>query len=168
MTRSVRLSRAIEAFLRQMTADSRTPLSIESYRRQLMLLARALGDVPLSRLTPDHLSGYLASPMVHLKADGTPKQASTVNRAKSVIRAFFRWCEQTDLIERNPAAHVRLIIASTPATRHMTREEASRFLRTIRHARHPLAARDYALFATLAYTGIRLSDAIRLRPRERS
>jgi hypothetical protein len=80
-----------------MAADGRTLLSIQSYRRQLVLLTRAFGNVPLSRLTPDRLNGYLISPAVRMKADGTPKQASTVNRIKSVIRAFFRWCEQTRL-----------------------------------------------------------------------
>ena len=156
------LSRAIEAFLRQMAADGRTPTSIQSYRRQLVLLAQALGDVPLSRLTADRLNGYLISPAVQLKTEGMSKQASTINRAKSVIRAFFRWCDQTGLMKRNPAAHVRLAVASPPVARHMTRAEVSRFLRTIRDARHPLAARDHALFATLAYTGIRLSDVIYL------
>ena len=69
-----------------MAAYGRTSLSIQSYQRQLVLLARALGDVPLRRLTPDHLNGYLTSPPVQLKADGTPKQASTISRTKSVIR----------------------------------------------------------------------------------
>jgi integrase/recombinase XerC len=146
-----------------MAADGRTPVSILSYRRQLTLLIRALGDIPPSRLTADRLNGYLTSAAVQTKADGTPKQASTINRTKSVIRAFCRWCEQTGLIERNPAAHVRLAVTATPVTRHMTRDEVGRFLRTIQRSRHPLAARDHALFATLAYTGIRLSDVIGLR-----
>ncbi len=102
------LSRATEAFLRQMAADGRTPMSIHSYQRQLASFAQAVGDVPLRRLTPDHLNGYLTSPTVRLQVDGTPKATSTINRGKSVIRAFFRWCELTGLIERNPAAHVRL------------------------------------------------------------
>lgn len=156
------LSRAIKAFLRQMAADGRTPASVESYRRQLVLLTQALGDVPLSRLTPDRLNGYLSSPALQLKVDGMPKQTSTINGAKSVIRAFFRWCAQTGLLERNPAAHVRLALASFPVTRHMTRLEVGRFLQTIRQAHHPLSVRDRALFTTLAYTGIRLSDVIRL------
>ncbi|MBI4589701.1 MAG: tyrosine-type recombinase/integrase [Candidatus Rokubacteria bacterium] len=163
MTRHLCLSRATEPFLRQMAADGRTPLSIRSYQRQLLLLTRALGDVPLSRLTPDHLNGYLTSSAVQVKTDGTPKQASTINRTKSVIRAFCRWCDQTGLIERNPAAHIRLAMTSTPVTRHMTRDEVGRFLWSIQRSRHPLAARDHALFATLAYTGIRLSGVISLR-----
>jgi site-specific recombinase XerD len=146
-----------------MAADGRTSLSIKSYRRQLMLLIRALGVIPLSRLTPDRLNGYLTSPLAQMKADGAPKQASTVNRNKSVIRVFFRWCEQYGLVERNPAAHVRLATISPPVIRHMTRAEVCRFLQTIQQSRHPLAARDHALFATLAYTGIRLSDVSRLQ-----
>lgn len=163
MPRPSSLAQVIEPFLRQMTTDGRTPLSIQSYRRQLVLLTRALGDVPLSRLTPDRLNGYLSSPAVQMKVDGTPKQASTINRTKSVIRALFRWCEQSGLVERNPVAHVRLATISTPVTRHMTRAEVGRFLRTIQRSRHPLAPRDHALFAALAYTGIRLSDVIGLR-----
>lgn len=163
MTRYSFLSRAVEPFLRQMAADSRAALSIRSYRRELLLLTQATNGVPLSRLTPDLLNGYLTCPRVQQKVDGTPKQASTVNRTKSVIRAFFRWCQQTGLIERNPAAHVRLAVTVTPVTPHMTRAELARFLRMMRGSRHPLAPRDYALFATLAHTGIRLSDVIRLR-----
>lgn len=158
------LSQAIEPFLRQMAADGRAASSIRSYQRELLLLDQAVGDAPLNRLTPDRLNGYLASPGVQMKVDGTAKHASTVNRAKSVIRAFFRWCQQTGLIERDPAAHVRLAVTATPVTAHMTRRELNRFLGMIRRSRHPLALRDYALFATLAYTGIRLSDVIRLRP----
>lgn len=80
MPRPLCLSRAIEPFLRQMAADGRAPLSIQSYRRQLLALTRALRNVSLGRLTPDRLNGYLTSPAVQLKRDGTPKQASTVNR----------------------------------------------------------------------------------------
>jgi site-specific recombinase XerD len=118
MTRHLSLSRAIEPFLRQMTADGRTVLSIRSYRRELLLLAEGVADVPLSRLNPDRLNSYLTSAKVQLKADGTPKQASTVNRAKSVIRAFFRSCQQTGLIEQNPTAHLRLAVTATPVTPH--------------------------------------------------
>ena len=158
------LSQSIEPFLRQMAADGRTASSIRSYRRELLLLAQAVGDVSLKSLTPDRLNSYLTSSRIQLKVDGTPKQASTVNRVKSVIRAFARWCQQAGLTEHNPAAHVRLAVTAAPITPYMTRVELNRFLGMMRRSRHPLALRDYALFATLAYTGIRLSDVIRLKP----
>lgn len=101
------LSRAIKAFLRQMAADGRTPASAESYRRQLVLLTQALGDVPLSRLTPDRLNGYLSSPALQLKVDGMPKQTSTINGAKSVIRAFFRIPSQFEIVRCLPPSRIR-------------------------------------------------------------
>ncbi len=146
-----------------MAADGCASSSIQSYRRELASLTRGLGDLPLDCLTADRLNGYLTSRAVQMKGDGSPKQASTVNRAKSVIRAFFRWCKQTGLSRQNPAAHVRLACVPIPPARHFTHAEVGRFLGTIRRTRHPLAARDHALFATLAFTGIRLSEATRLQ-----
>jgi integrase/recombinase XerC len=156
------LSQAINAFLMQMAVDGRAALSIESYRRQLLTLARRIGDVAPEHVTPDRFNRFLVSPALLLSPSGTAKRPSSVNRAKSIIRTFFRWCEDTRVIERNPAAHLRLTATSTPIIAHMTRSEVERLLWTIQTAHHPLAVRDHALFATLAYSGIRLSSAIGL------
>ena len=156
-------SQATGPFLRQMAADGRARLTIGSYRRQLVALAEGFGDVPLSQITADRLNVYLASPAVLLKAEGAPKRVSTINRTKSIIRSFFRWSERAGFIDQSPAAYMRSAVASRPLTSHMTRSELERFLGTIRHARHPLAIRDYAMFATLAYVGIRLSEVIGLQ-----
>ena len=156
-------SQASGPFLRQMVADGRARLTIESYRRQLVALAEGLDDAPLRQITADRLNVYLASAAVMLKAAGAPKRVSTINRTKSIIRSFFRWCERAGFIEQSPAAHMRSAIASGPLTSHMTRTELDRFLGTIRHARHSLAIRDHAMFATLAYVGIRLSEVTGLQ-----
>jgi site-specific recombinase XerD len=163
MTKPLLLSHGLEPFLRQMAADGRAASSISSYRRQLQLLIEGLGDGPLAQVTPHQLNDYLTSPSVLSKADGVPKQTSTLNRMKSVVRMFFRWCQQTALVPQNPAVHIRLAVAPPSVMAHMTRQEVRRFLDTIRQGRNPLASRDHALFATLAYTGVRLSDAVRLR-----
>ena len=53
---------------------------------------------------------------------------------------------------------VRLSRRCAPRAGHMTHAELQRFLAGIARSRHRLAARDYALFSTLAYTGVRLSE----------
>ncbi len=63
-----------------------------------------------------------------------PKRASTVNRVKSVVQAFFGWCHKTGLIDRNPAAHIRLAAAGNTVTPHMMRVELARFLRVIQQS----------------------------------
>ena len=156
-------SQATGPFLRQIAADGRARLTIGSYRRQLVALAEGFGDVPLSQITADRLNVYLASPAVLLSPEGALKMVSTINRTKSIIRSFFRRCERAGRIKQNPAAHMRSAVASRPRTSHMTCTELERFLGTIRHARHPLALRDHAMFATLAYAGIRLSEVIGLQ-----
>ncbi|MBI2218790.1 MAG: hypothetical protein HYU51_16010 [Candidatus Rokubacteria bacterium] len=83
----VSVSEAIESFLRQMAADGRSRLSIESYRRLLVSLAGSLGEVRVGDAGLDELNTYLISATALLKADGTAKRTSTVNRAKSVIRS---------------------------------------------------------------------------------
>ena len=157
------LSQALGPFLRQVAADGRSRLTIESYRHQLVALAEGLDGVPLSQIGADRLNVYLTSPAVLLTSEGAPKRVSTINRAKSIIRSFFRWCQRAGLVEQNPAAHLRSAVACRPLMSHMTRAELERFLGTIRHARHPLAIRDHAIFATLAYTGIRLAEVIGLQ-----
>lgn len=164
MTKPLPLSRTLEPFLRQMAADGRTPSSISSYRRQLQLLIRGLGDGLLAQVTPHQLNDYLTSPSVVSKTHGVPKQTSTLDRTESVLRMFFRWCQQTALAPQSPAVHIRLAVAPSSVMAHMTRQEVRQFLDTIHRSRRYLASRDHALFATLAHTGIRLSDAVR-RPR---
>lgn len=157
------LTKFIESFLRQMAADGRSPGSIRSYRRELVFLSQFMGATPTRSITADLLNQYLTSSGVQAMLGGEPKQTSTINRTKSVIRAFFRWCQQTGVLKKNPAAYIRLVVAAAPPTPFMTRTEIARFLHTIGESRNPLAARDYALFGTLAYTGIRLSEVVRVR-----
>ncbi len=64
MSHPLYLSQAVEPFLRQIAADGQMRSSISSCRRQSHLLIEGLGD-------------------------GTPQQASTVNRVKSVLEMFF-------------------------------------------------------------------------------
>ncbi len=157
------LTRAMESFLRQMAADGRSPGSIRSYRRELIFLSQFLGTISTRSITVDILNKYLTSSGVQTMQGGEPKQTSTINRTKSVMRAFFRWCQQTGVLKQNPAAHIRLVVTAALPTPYMTRTEIARFLHTISESRNSLAARDYALFATLAYTGIRLSEVVRVR-----
>ena len=92
-------SQATAPFLQQMAADGRARLTIESYRRQIVALAEGLEDAPLSQITADRLNVHLVSPAVLLKAEGAPKRVSTINRTKSIIRSFFRWCERAGVIQ---------------------------------------------------------------------
>ena len=150
---------AVQDFLFQVGTNGRRRSSICSYARELDALTRHLGDPPLATITSDDVSRFLASPAARLRRNGTEKAGTTLNRTRSVIRTFFAWCEDGARISGSPAFFVRSSIERVPRAGHMTRRELQRFLFGIRHSNHRLAPRDHALFSTLAYTGVRLSEA---------
>lgn len=106
------------------------------------------------------VSRFLASAPARLRRDGREKAPTTLNRTRAVIRAFFAWCERTGRVDRNPAFLVKAS-PCRPPVRYLTRREIRHFLAGIRRSTHRLARRDHALFSTIAYTGLRLSEAAR-------
>lgn len=154
------LGQAIEEFLFQMSANGRRPSSVSSYARELDLLQRCLTGRPLAGITPSDVSRFLASSPARRRRDGREKAPATLNRTRAVIRTFFAWCEGTNRVDRSPAFLVKSS-PCTPPIRYLTRREVRHFLAGIRRSTHRLARRDYALFSTIAYTGLRLSEATR-------
>lgn len=154
------LGRAIEEFLFQMAANGRRPSSVRSYARELDLLRRSLTGRPLAEITTSDVSRFLASSPTRLRRDGREEAVTTLNRTRAVVRTFFAWCEGTKRVDRSPAFLVKSS-PCTPPIRYMTRREVRHFRAGIRRSPHRLARRDYALFSTIAYTGLRLSEATR-------
>jgi integrase/recombinase XerC len=154
------LGRAIDEFLFQLLANGRMPSSVTSYARELDLLRRYLAGRPVKGITTSDVSRFLVSPPVRARRDGREKAVATLNRTKAVIRTFFGWCESTKRTDGNPAFLVKGC-PCTPPIRYMTRPEVRRFLNEMRRSKHQLARRDYALFSTIVYTGLRLSEATR-------
>ena len=111
-------------------------------------------------ITTSDVSRFLVSPPVRARRDGREKSVATLNRTKAVTRTFFAWCESTNRTAGNPAFLVKAS-PCTPRIRYMTRPEIRRFLNEMRRSKHQLARRDYALFSTIVYTGLRLSEATR-------
>lgn len=149
----------IEEFLSEISANGRKASSVASYPRELDTLRRCLHDPPLARISAADVGGFLSSPAVRVKRDGREKAPTTMNRTRAVIRAFFSWCERTRRIERSPAFLVQCAPLCAPVVRYMSRRELQIFLARIKRSGHRLARLDHALFSTIAYTGVRLSEA---------
>ncbi len=86
--------------------------------------------------------------MVPLRCPGYPVSGQTGNR------------EELRFFDGNPVFLVRAS-PCTPRIRYRTRLEIRRFLSEMRRSTHKLARQDYALFSTIVYTGLRLSEATR-------
>jgi site-specific recombinase XerD len=82
---------------------------------------------------------------------------STVGRRLSTLASFYRYCEQEQLIERNPALNVRRPkVDYESRTLGLDRNELGAFLVQAGLG----SARDHALASLLALNGLRISEAL--------
>lgn len=80
---------------------------------------------------------------------------ATVMHRLCVIRSFYRYCEDEDLVVRSPASRVRLPRQNRESSTHgMTRAEITRFL--VASERNPT---QHAMICLLTLNGLRISEA---------
>ncbi|MGQ0550788.1 MAG: tyrosine-type recombinase/integrase [Armatimonadota bacterium] len=152
-TGALTLAGAIDAFLLSRTVSGCTARTCELYRTVLARFARAVAD-SLEACSPLAVQGYLS----RLREAVRPP---TAHLHFSKLRAFFRWCVESDVLSESP---VRGLTMKTPKTLPRVPEDD--------HVRRLLLAcdeevfegrRNRALVALLADSGLRIGEALRLR-----
>jgi len=74
------------------------------------------------------------------------------------LKSFYGWCEEEEVIDRNPASRVRLPTIEDHVQRpYLDRPEAARFLAAAQVTRIDLRLRDHALACILVLNGLRVS-----------
>lgn len=97
-----------------------------------------------------HLELYIRS----LEEQGYAR--STVARRVSTVATYYRWCFEEELIDRNPAVHVRRPkVDQESTTLGLDRSELGSFLVEAGCS----SARDHALACLLGLNGLRVSEA---------
>ena len=164
----MRLSEARERFDRQLRADGRSPHTVKSYLRALRMLTGWLRDDGLGvdpevdDVTPDHIARFVLSDVVALKAGGGTRSTLSTNHIKSSIRAFFRYLEETDVLDANPTRALRCRPTSQRVPDVLIDAEQGRLLDAI-GAQDALAARrDHVIFSVFLGTGIRIAALVGL------
>ena len=143
----------LDGFL-SLLASSRSPRTVEAYRRDLTQLAGWL-DRPVSSATTEDLERWVAQ----MRADG--RAATTVARRIAAVRSFFR--QQMLLGERkdNPAASLELPRRTRKLPRTLSPAEAERLIEAA-SGTTPRALRDRALVELMYGAGLRVSEALGL------
>lgn len=117
-------------------------------------------DIPVLEARRPHIELYVRSLEEGLyrpgKWQGRPYARPTIGRRLSTACCFYKWCDEEDLIIKNPAAHVRRPKADRESTTlGLDRNELGAFL-----VQAGLSSpRDHALAALLAMNGLRVSEA---------
>ncbi|MBK3601053.1 tyrosine-type recombinase/integrase [Streptomyces sp. MBT98] len=123
-------------------------------------MAAHVGDCHVSSLRANHIEAFFYGPGgLHETC-----QATTLANYRTIVRSFLRFCERREWTLRTMEQLTEgLKEKSTQTNRNryrMTREEV---LLLLEAAKHP---RDRALIAFLANTGLRISEAVRMRVRD--
>jgi integrase len=91
----VKLSKAAWQYVNDPASGLRTPSSVATYEQQLNYLVRDVGDIDVNDVSPDAIVDWVMNANV---------ATATQSLRRSVVLAFYRWCEFRDVVTgRNPA-----------------------------------------------------------------
>lgn len=137
-------------------------LTVQEYRRLIeRRIIPALGQIPVGKLAPIHIQTFYASLQRDgARMDGKPGglSARSIRQIHAIIHGTLAYAvDPLRIISHNPADNARLPKLTKPQKRRWNALQLQRFLAGIKD--HP----DRALMMTLAYTGMRLGEALALR-----
>jgi integrase/recombinase XerC len=157
------LINTIREFNQHLKASGKAPSTISCYQRDLERLLGILGNVNLGEISTKLLEEIIVMLQDSSVIGKSCRAAATMNRIKSAYRSFFTWAYESGHASHNPALKLKLAKAFSQPTTPIQIREINQLLATISKSNNPHAARDEALFALYAFTGIRCSEAVALR-----
>jgi site-specific recombinase XerD len=99
-------SHAADLYLGELVRQGRTQRTIASYRRTLHKLADVYPHHDVEELTASMLRVFLDRYTRNRKTGGE-NRPTTIAHAVTIVRCFFKWLHEEDLISRDPAERIR-------------------------------------------------------------
>jgi len=171
----MKIDEAIKGYILDCKVRGRSHRTIEWYEQKLRFFARWLDEEEeinsLDKVTIAHLRSFV----LHIQSEqigrrainrdgGNPIQVSplTVKGYVQVIKGFFNWCQNEDLISHNPAQRLKLPAVPDYMIPTFSPEHLKAMLEAC-DLSTTLGYRDYTLMLVLLETGIRVSELCGLR-----
>lgn len=144
---------AIAGYLAERAEQRRqSPLTINSYRRDLAKLLLAAGTTPLASLDGRHIRRFVAE--LHAKGLGGRSLAHLL----SAWRGFFSWLGQRNEIGANPCDGIRPPKAPKRLPKALSVDEAASLLSASNPPETLQSACNQAMFELLYSSGLRLAE----------
>ncbi len=151
-TATTPVERAVEGFVLALARRNASAHTIKAYRTDLAGFAEFVGPEELAALDHALLRAYMA----HLYERGLGK--TSVARALSSLRSFFKWMGREGMIEANPA----LLVSAPKLPRRLPRVPTMEEMNSVLDADMPkeatFAERDRLILELLYGCGIRNSE----------
>ena len=161
------LNEAVKHFLQDRELKGRKQGTLKTYRDQLRLFEQWCAEQRLAEVasvTPRHVERYLAEmrarPNRKWRGDVSPV---TVRKRAIGLRTFFLFAKQRRLIRYNLARRIEIPRGGRRRPKALTPEQVIQFLDLRRWKHDENLLRDYTLVILLLDSGLRLSEAAKLK-----
>lgn len=156
-------ARCTAAYLAQLTTDVGRRGAASSLRRVAAALGAAdIDAIPWHAMTPAHVRAMLSAILTTPTKRGTQPSPATVALALAVVKGCVRAGWEMGVIDGDTAARIRAIKAPRgtrlPAGRNVSMTERNAIVAAASTRSGPHAARDAALLAVAATTGMRIAE----------
>ncbi|MCM8613536.1 tyrosine recombinase XerC [Accumulibacter sp.] len=146
---------SVRCYLEELAQQRRSSVhTIRSYRHDLGLLCRFLGELPgeagLASVQPHHIRRFVAQ--LHVCGLG----GRSLGRTLSAWRGFYRWLGQRGQVNHNPVDGVRPPKSPQALPKVLSPDEANRLLAA--GSENVLQLRDQAIFELFYSSGLRLGE----------
>ncbi len=147
----------LAAYLSHLAHERRlSPLTCDSYRRDVERLLQLAADIPLDQLQDHQIRRFIA------QCHGSGLNGRSLARMLSAWRGFFHYLGRDHGFGHNPCVGLRAPKAAKNLPQALSPDGASRLL--ARPAQDPLALRDKAMFELFYSSGLRLGELVALDP----
>lgn len=146
------LPRRIESFLAAKKIDGLSPQTLQHYRETLRMFSRRVYK-PVQRITTDDLREYIA-----YLGDERHLRDTTTQTHINVLRSFFQWLTDEDVIKKNPMRKIKSLKIDRLRSRHPLSAEQLELLRDGCET-----YKEKALLEFLVSSGCRLGEVVGLR-----
>lgn len=155
-----KLSNAVDLFIERRFNRSKSSQVRYSYVSLLRRFVTYTGDLTVGSLKPAHVEDFFYGPGGLSETCGR----TTLGKYRNDLKQFIDFCHRREWLPLSGAAMVSGVgDRSTRANRDRYRLSPTQMLLLMEHAENP---RDRALFAVVANTGIRISEALDLKVRD--
>ena len=159
----MRVSQAVEDYLKHLASEQRSPHTVNAYRRDLSAFVRFTAReklYDLADITPANLTAFMASQEVRYSPIGRRRAPASVNRFRVALKALYAFLGARWLVDRNPTTILRCQRHRSLPPEVLTENEIRQVLKF--HYRGRTAGRDRALITFMLLTGTRLAETVAL------
>ncbi len=138
----------IKKFLKDKKRQGLSPITIDNYQLHLKIFTNRIEYKPVNEITKEDIVEYLDG----RESDPTVNAKSTIETIRSVLRSFFEWLCEEQIIEENPMLRIKPYKMGKTIAKALTVEELELFRESC------TTPREKAMVEIMYSTGCRLSE----------